>query len=68
MRDLIIIIDTQEKGFDCNSRDTEQILSPDSDIKLTQTAIIEIEYVPAESCTKPPPSIKNRAKGEVCGS
>jgi hypothetical protein len=48
VRELITIIDTREKGFDCNGRDREQILSPASDIKLTQRAITEIEYVPAE--------------------
>lgn len=68
MRDLITIIDTCEKGLDHNGRDREQILSPASDIKLTHTAITEIEYVPSESRTKLSPSIKDRAKGEVCGS
>jgi hypothetical protein len=52
VRDLVTIIDTREKGFDSNGRDTEQILSPASNTKLTQTVITEIEYVPAELRTK----------------
>jgi hypothetical protein len=65
VRDLITIIDTCEKGFDYNDRDTEHILFPGSDIKLTQTETTEIEYFPAESCTKLPPSVKHCANGEV---
>ena len=68
MRDLITIIDICEKGLDHNGRDTEQTLSPASDIKVTHTSITEIEYFPAELCTKLSSSIKDRAKGEVCGS
>jgi hypothetical protein len=65
VRDLITIIDTCEKGFDYNDRDREQILFLGSDIKLTQTGTTEIEYFPAESCTKLSPSFKHCANGEV---